>query len=229
MGVYICVRPYYYDGNGEVIEIGYQVKNGDTLGILNRNPLRYRGYYYDSESNFYYLNARYYDPVTHRFINADNQIVGVSGDVSGYDLFEYCNNNPVKLTDASGEWPEICRYFFNKIFPNRKGTFTASLELEGEVLIVGGYVALNRSFDLYGNTELSFSYAATGINDTMNAGWCYGSASESVSITNYETVFGLEGYGSAGSIDYGMLPKHYGVDLVMDGDGAPKGIGGLFG
>ncbi|MCR4650555.1 MAG: hypothetical protein K5662_02255 [Lachnospiraceae bacterium] len=63
----------------------------------------------------------------------------------------------------------------------------------------------------------------------MNAGWCYGSASESVSITNYETVFDLEGYGSAGSINYGMLPKHYGVDLVMDGDGAPKGIGGSYG
>ena len=34
--------------------------------------LHYRGYYYDTETGFYYLQSRYYDPITHRFINADS-------------------------------------------------------------------------------------------------------------------------------------------------------------
>ncbi|WP_242944645.1 RHS repeat-associated core domain-containing protein [Pseudobutyrivibrio sp. OR37] len=66
---------------------------------MYRNPLRYRGYYYDSETGFYYLNARYYDPKIHRFISADSQIAGVLGDINGYNLFSYCNNNPVNCQD----------------------------------------------------------------------------------------------------------------------------------
>ena len=42
------------------------------LGV--NNPFRYRGYYYDTESGLYYLNSRYYDPVTGRFINADSYL-----------------------------------------------------------------------------------------------------------------------------------------------------------
>ncbi|MEI3130034.1 MAG: RHS repeat-associated core domain-containing protein [Oscillospiraceae bacterium] len=38
------------------------------------NPLKYRGYYHDAESGFYYLQSRYYDPAIGRFINADGQI-----------------------------------------------------------------------------------------------------------------------------------------------------------
>ena len=39
--------------------------------INGGNPLRYRGYIYDTETGFYYLQSRYYDPANHRFINAD--------------------------------------------------------------------------------------------------------------------------------------------------------------
>ena len=39
--------------------------------IANVNPYRYRGYYYDIETGLYYLQSRYYDPETGRFINAD--------------------------------------------------------------------------------------------------------------------------------------------------------------
>jgi RHS repeat-associated protein len=68
------------------------------------NPLRYRGYYYDTETGFYYLNSRYYDPVICRFINADGY---VSGDrFIGCNLFAYCYNNPVCLMDKNGESPE---------------------------------------------------------------------------------------------------------------------------
>ncbi|MFR8333901.1 MAG: RHS repeat-associated core domain-containing protein [Oscillospiraceae bacterium] len=35
------------------------------------NPFRYRGYRYDGDTGLYYLQSRYYDPMTCRFVNAD--------------------------------------------------------------------------------------------------------------------------------------------------------------
>ena len=49
---------------------GKLLSSSGTLADIN--PLRYRGYYYDSETGFYYLQSRYYDPEIGRFINADS-------------------------------------------------------------------------------------------------------------------------------------------------------------
>ena len=69
------------------------------------NPFRYRGYYYDEETGFYYLNTRYYDPEIRRFINMDNpELVAQLAQTPGQlNLYAYCNNNPVAFTDESGE------------------------------------------------------------------------------------------------------------------------------
>ncbi len=67
------------------------------------NPLRYRSYYYDSESGFYYLQSRYYDPNTCRFINADSYASTGQGFL-GYNMFAYCGNNPISRVDESGEF-----------------------------------------------------------------------------------------------------------------------------
>jgi len=64
----------------------------DTLGTLN--PLRYRSYVYDQETELYYLQSRYYDPEISRFINADNFISTGQG-LLGNNMFAYCRNNPV--------------------------------------------------------------------------------------------------------------------------------------
>ena len=42
-----------------------------SSAVLNANPFRYRGYYFDKETCLYYLNSRYYDPETGRFISPD--------------------------------------------------------------------------------------------------------------------------------------------------------------
>ena len=70
-----------------------------TLGDLN--PLRYRGYVYDTETGLYYVSSRYYDPEIGRFINADSQLNAKDG-ILGYNLFAYCNNNPIMYSDPSG-------------------------------------------------------------------------------------------------------------------------------
>lgn len=57
-------------------------------------PLRYRGYVYDTETGLYYLTSRYYNPVWGRFINADGYASTGQG-FTGDNMFAYCNDNPV--------------------------------------------------------------------------------------------------------------------------------------
>ena len=66
------------------------------------NPFRYRGYYYDVETGYYYLQTRYYNPEWGRFLNADGYI-NANGDILGYNMFAYCSNNPVNRTDPAGQ------------------------------------------------------------------------------------------------------------------------------
>ena len=84
----------------------------EYAAATNANPLRYRGYYYDVETRYYYLQSRYYDPSICRFINADiPEIAQLSKNISvGTNLFAYCCNNPINHIDNTGEWLErlIC-------------------------------------------------------------------------------------------------------------------------
>lgn len=58
-----------------------------------------------AETGFFYLNSRYYDPETGRFINADDvSYLGADGTPLSYNLYAYCMNNPVNRTDESGAW-----------------------------------------------------------------------------------------------------------------------------
>ena len=77
--------------------------NTSSSFIGNINPFRYRGYYQDEETGFYYLNSRYYDPHVKRFINADDpSYLGANGDLQSYNLYAYCSNNPIMLVDPNG-------------------------------------------------------------------------------------------------------------------------------
>ena len=73
-----------------------------TLG--QDNPFRYRGYYYDTETGFYYLNARYYNPELGRFISSDNVLDTETA--FGCNLFAYCSNDPVNYFDPTGHLKE---------------------------------------------------------------------------------------------------------------------------
>ena len=90
------VGNYEYDAWGTVTV-------ADTE-IAQQNPIRYRGYYYDSETGYYYLQSRYYDPSICRFINSDvAEISGITKDTeAGTNLFAYCNNDPVNNSDPAG-------------------------------------------------------------------------------------------------------------------------------
>ena len=79
--------------------------NGGGSTGAQYNPFRYRGYYYDRDLGMYYLNSRYYDSKICRFINADSVIADVGDSVHGYNMYSYCFNNPVNMTDDFGSWP----------------------------------------------------------------------------------------------------------------------------
>ena len=87
---------YDYDAWGNCT-----VYDSSDAAIGDLNPLRYRGYYYDAETGFYYLQSRYYDPAICRFINADGQLSIT--DFVGSNLFAYCGNDPVNRIDPTGE------------------------------------------------------------------------------------------------------------------------------
>ena len=76
--------------------------NGGGSTGAQYNPFRYRGYYYDTDLGMYYLQSRYYDAKICRFINADGYVSTGQG-LTGYNMFAYCENNPVNCVDYSGE------------------------------------------------------------------------------------------------------------------------------
>ena len=106
------VANYTYDAWGALLSVTDE--NGAAITasahIALRNPIRYRGYLYDSETGFYYVSSRYYDPEIGRFINADAAI-GQIGNVQGTNMFAYCFNNPVNMSDPTGNWPKLSTIF----------------------------------------------------------------------------------------------------------------------
>ena len=115
------VARYHYDAWG-VCTIDCDTSE---VGIASINPYRYRGYYFDAETELYYLQSRYYDPVTGRFINADGASFIEKID---YNLYAYCKNNPIMYNDPTGycsegpaftlEGPDLSSWF------EYSGTFT---------------------------------------------------------------------------------------------------------
>ena len=103
----IEVARYIYDsyGNHQIYEVnqnGELIINNDLSFIGNINPIRYKSYYYDIESNLYYLNSRYYDSSIGRFISPDDISYLDSNIINGINLWCYCGNNPVMYSDPEG-------------------------------------------------------------------------------------------------------------------------------
>ena len=120
---------YYYvlNGQGDVVAltdntgkmiIGYHYSaygfptllktDSETYNDLKYlNPFMYRGYVFDIETKFYYLQSRYYDPELGRFINAD-ALVSTGKGILGNNMFAYCRSNPVRRRDVRGTVEEDC-------------------------------------------------------------------------------------------------------------------------
>ncbi len=104
------VVQYTYDTWGKLLSVTGTLAS--TIGQIN--PIRYRGYYYDNETGFYYLQSRYYDPETGRFLNADG-FVSTGQEILGHNMFAYCGNNPVNRFDPNGIFFKEIKEIINRI------------------------------------------------------------------------------------------------------------------
>ena len=125
---------YKYDAWGNHTP-AYSNGGVSIVPVVN-NPLRYRGYYYDSDLGLYYLQSRYYDSKTGRFINADSALYE---GLLGSNMYAYCENNPVMYVDYSGENAALALGTWLGV-----ATPIAFAEptLIGEIVVVAGVVAL---------------------------------------------------------------------------------------
>jgi RHS repeat-associated protein len=94
------VVEYLYDSWGKPVSTTGSLSS--TLG--EDQPFRYRGYVYDSDTQLYYLQSRYYDPKICRFISAD-VLLSTGQGVIGHNSFAYCNNDPICFFDDKGTEP----------------------------------------------------------------------------------------------------------------------------
>ena len=125
------VASYTYDAWGKVTASG-------SIGQIN--PIRYRGYYYDTDTGFYYLQSRYYDPAIKRFISADDtDNLGANRDFTSLNLYAYCGNNPIMRYDPYGyAW-------YHTVLNNLKGKMHrfSQTDLGKEILDVFSIVVSN--------------------------------------------------------------------------------------
>ncbi len=100
------VATYKYDPWGK--PLGIYNASGSSISqtasnVAAYNPFRYRGYRYDADTGFYYLQSRYYDPAICRFINA-GEYSDTDDGLLGFNMFAYCLNNPMNRSDPNGSW-----------------------------------------------------------------------------------------------------------------------------
>ena len=158
---------YEYDEWGNTIGIIPTDSNSqEQLALANANPLRYRGYYLDSETGYYYLQSRYYDPSICRFINSDiAEIAKLSKGVPlDSNLFAYCKNNSTNNVDYDGFWVGFIG-------------FSISIVLLWGISGMLGIIFDGKNIGVY----WSFSYKCIGLS--LGAGICGGYYSK------YKTVY----------------------------------------
>jgi len=117
---------YQYDAYGNIL---YTLDNSGTLNLSHINPYRYRSYRYDEEISYYYCNARYYQPIIGRWLNADSVRFLDPEGTGGLNLFAYCANNPVMNVDPNGKFVIsilICSIIIGAIIGGVLGGVTAS-------------------------------------------------------------------------------------------------------
>ena len=195
------VAEFTYDAWGKPVTAQYY--NSSNNPGVTYSPFRYRGYWYDEETGFYYVSSRYYDPEIGRWINADSVIAGVGGSIQGYNMFAYCFNNPVNMSDSSGHWPQWMKdaanwvnnniiqpvaNFFSPSTNTISGRFQEGI-LRGSGSLTGGYSEIN------GRLQVN---SKDSKNNGMLGGFAkvsIGNASGKIGVGNDNVALSLKGVG----------------------------------
>ncbi len=152
------------------------VNSNYTIG--NDNPIRYRSYYYDTDTGLYYLQSRYYNPEIGRFLNSDN-VSDSSAEILGYNFYIYCGNNPIVNYDPTGHG--IIKNFIKKVYKgvmntvrntvgklNVAANISQNLNLQIGNVTVG--IAVGVSQHANGDVSGNFNVTAGGTVSTSSGG-----------------------------------------------------------
>ena len=213
------VVSYAYDAWGNLISTTGDM--ADTLGFYN--PLRYRGYVYDAETELYYLQSRYYNPEMGRFINADD-FVSTGHGILGNNMFAYCMNNPVMRIDPTGyrytkyadscgnycphEEKDFLETFLTRMARNRQDGNTFSAGFSGACTF--GDLTIGGSGVLSADTSNNYAFQATtstgvapGIGASGGLTMTYTNATDVQDLTGASVSYGGSLVALAGiSADY---------------------------
>lgn len=141
----------------------------EKVAILN--PFRYRSYYFDIENKLYYLQSRYYDPETGRFINADALEYLDPETIHGLNLYAYCGNNPVMYSDVTGtSWDSFCNGVGNWFQDHWKEVLIGSAFIIGGALVTFFTAGMGTAGLLAAGGALLASAKAVGISMAISAG-----------------------------------------------------------
>ena len=198
------VVKYSYDTWGKVQSVTGTLAS--TVGQLN--PFRYRGYYYDTETGLYYLQSRYYDPCTGRFINSDGAVSTGTG-LLGFNMFSYCNNNPVSMADDGGSRPmginpdretpeERKQSFASQAVVRHKEAARAALD-EGIGFTINaaegfGDAFIEKAINESSTVEQNIGNAATVLTPALRYGLETGETSIIKSVSKSMGLIGAAGY-----------------------------------
>ena len=175
------VASYEYDPYGKLLRT--------TGDFAETNPIRYRGYYCDNETDFYYLQFRYYDATTCRFISADS-FTNTCQSILGYNMFAYCKNDPINRFDPTGHIP-------NKMTMMTDGGGNYRYIDDQGTAIIGDY-----SFNCS-----TIAASGCGIIATYNALETLGDTKSIQQITDYYSDFENNFYSSVTLGYIGILPS----------------------
>ena len=169
----VLYAEYSYDAWGKCT-IKSNVNN-----IAAINPFRYRGYYYDTETELYYLNARYYDPEIGRFISPDGTEYLEPETINGLNLYAYCGNNPVMYMDPAGtSWASFWSSVGNWFKSNWEKVVSVVEIVAGTVaLFIPGGQAVGSVLLSMGITSMVSGYANELSGGAFLSGWVGGQIS----------------------------------------------------
>lgn len=89
------------DAQGNVTYMAvYRPYGKQQIGVPQAEP-GYTGHVNDPDTGLVYMQARYYDPETGRFLSVD-PVTPAPGNFFNFNRYDYANNNPIRNTDPDG-------------------------------------------------------------------------------------------------------------------------------
>ncbi len=197
---------YEYDEFGNIT---YQDGNID-------NDVLYSGEFYDSESENYYLRARYYDPSIGRFTQQDT-FLGVYDNPLSLNRYTYCHNNPIMFVDPSGHVEFIQR--IGDVNVGYDSNQITSSEMDGEFghnlyLAQTGQISaqefINRSVNMGVYVYVTGAYVSNGEKyDNNSAEEVEIIFGEPLSYNESISAIGLMEEYNAGKLETGLLKERF--------------------